>query len=130
MGSSGSITRIGSSGSYSYNVVAGSENEPVEYVSFFDGVRFSNCLHNSQPTGPQGPATTETGAYMLAGAASVGDRNPGAKFFLPTEDEWYKAAYYDSASTSFFSTTQLPPTRQSFVRRRARRPVLRIAELS
>ena len=102
MGSSGSITRTGSFGSYSYSVVAGSENEPVEYVSFFDGVRFSNWLHNSQPTGPQGPATTETGAYTLAGAASVGDRNPGAKFFLPTEDEWYKAAYYDSASTSYF----------------------------
>ncbi len=26
-------------------------------------------------------------------------RNPGAKWFIPNEDEWYKAAYYNGGST-------------------------------
>jgi formylglycine-generating enzyme required for sulfatase activity len=29
-------------------------------------------------------------------------RNPDASVFLPTEDEWYKAAYYDPSSQSYF----------------------------
>ena len=29
-------------------------------------------------------------------------RNPEANIFLPNEDEWYKAAYYDAVSGSFF----------------------------
>ena len=29
-------------------------------------------------------------------------RNAGATIFLPSEDEWYKAAYYDAVSTSYF----------------------------
>jgi hypothetical protein len=60
-------------------------------------------LHNGQPTGAQGPGTTETGAYTLNGATSNEDllavtRNPGATWFLPTENEWYKAAYYQPAA--------------------------------
>ncbi len=29
----------------------------------------------------------------------MGPRNPAAQVFLPTEDEWYKAAYYKGGST-------------------------------
>jgi formylglycine-generating enzyme required for sulfatase activity len=29
-------------------------------------------------------------------------RHPGATYVLPTENEWYKAAYYDPASSSYF----------------------------
>ena len=28
-------------------------------------------------------------------SSSLGRKNAGTKFFLPSEDEWYKAAYYD-----------------------------------
>ena len=60
---------------------------------------FSNWLQNGQPTGPEGPGTTETGAYTLNGATTTAalmavTRNPGATWFIPTEDEWYKSAYY------------------------------------
>ena len=47
---------------------------------------------------------TEAGAYTLTGTSSVAagnhpehganGRNANAKFFIPAENEWYKAAYY------------------------------------
>ena len=96
------ITRSGASGSYSYSVI-GSANHPVTYVSWGDAARFSNWLNNGQPTGAQGPGTTETGAYTLNGATSNAalnavSRNSGATWFIPSESEWYKAAYYQPAA--------------------------------
>src|SRR4051812_42132531 len=96
------IERAGASGSYMYSVL-GSANHPVTYVSWGDAVRFANWLHNGQPTGVQGPGTTETGAYTLNGATSNSalmavTRKAGATWFIPTEAEWYKAAYYQPAA--------------------------------
>jgi len=103
---SAGIARSGSSGSYSYapvNNTGDSSNRPVTYISWFDAARFANWMANGQPSGAQGPATTEDGAYRLNGATS-GDAvarnrinpNRGGQptFWLPTEDQWYKAAYY------------------------------------
>ena len=94
----GGIARSGSSGSYRYAVKAGFENEPVNFVSFYDAVRFANWLHNGEGSGD-----TETGAYTLLGSTATPsngltvERNPAAIVFLPSESEWYKAAYYDPA---------------------------------
>ena len=86
------ISRSGSDGSYSYVPVAGTENKPITYVSWFDAARFCNWLHNGQGSG-----STETGAYTLNGAVSgIYLVNPGAKTWIPSENEWYKAAYYDA----------------------------------
>jgi formylglycine-generating enzyme required for sulfatase activity len=98
----GGITRSGSSGSYTYSAIAGREDMPVNYVSFYDSLRFANWLHNGQPSGAQDSATTEDGAYTFSDAISVGARNAGATIFLTSEDEWYKAAYYDAGSASYF----------------------------
>ncbi len=96
------ITRSGSSGNYTY-AVSGSGNRPVTYVSWFDAARFSNWVANGQPTGAQGNATTEDGAYTLNGATSGVsftkngiNPNTGATtmYWIPSENEWYKAAYY------------------------------------
>jgi formylglycine-generating enzyme required for sulfatase activity len=100
--SMGGITRSGISGSYSYAVSAGRGDMPVMSVSWYDAARFANWLHNGRPVGPQGSATTEDGAYTFTGPAAVGPRNPGARFFLPTENEWYKAAYFDPATSGWF----------------------------
>jgi formylglycine-generating enzyme required for sulfatase activity len=83
-----------------YEVDPGYENRPVVQVSFWDAVRFANWLHNGQPVGLQGPTTTEDGAYTLTDAGIDDNtvvRNPDALYFVPSEDEWYKAAYYDPA---------------------------------
>ena len=105
MGSTGGITQSGSSGSLTYSTIAGRENLPVNYVSFYDSLRFSNWLQNGQPTGAQGNSTTEDGAYTITSAGIAANsitRNAGATIFLTSEDEWYKAAYYDALSASFF----------------------------
>jgi formylglycine-generating enzyme required for sulfatase activity len=94
---------------------------PVNYVSFYDALRFANWLHNGQLSGAQDNTTTEDGAYAIT-AQSISDnsitRNAGATIFLTSEDEWYKAAYYDALSTSYFDypagsnaqTTCIAPT--------------------
>ena len=60
-------------------------------------------MANGQPTGAQGSATTENGAYNVNGATSgnavaKNATNPNTSaaptFYVPTENEWYKAAYY------------------------------------
>ncbi len=99
----GGITRSGSSGSYSYATIAGRGAMPVNYVSWYDSIRFANWLNNGQGTGD-----TETGAYTLLGGTPTPSnglsitRNAGATWFLPSEDEWYKAAYYDPSGSSYF----------------------------
>jgi formylglycine-generating enzyme required for sulfatase activity len=84
------ITRSGSSGSYSYTVT-GSGNRPITHVSWFSAARFTNWLNNGQGSGD-----TETGAYTLNGIMSgIIFKNVGATVWIPSENEWFKAAYYD-----------------------------------
>ena len=92
------IQRSGSSPNFSYSVAADWADRPVNLVTFWDSVRFANWLHHGQPTGPQGPGTTEAGAYHDVGSQTLFGRNAGANFFIPTEDEWYKAAYHDQTA--------------------------------
>jgi formylglycine-generating enzyme required for sulfatase activity len=99
------ITRLGTDGNYTYEVldeaIAGHINagaklkphRPIACVSWASAARFCNWLHNGQGNG-----STETGAYAFNGERDRRvPREKNARFFLPTEDEWYKAAYYDAA---------------------------------
>jgi len=84
----------GASAGAKYSVInngGDSSNRPITYVSWFDAARFANWMTNGQ-----GAGSTETGAYTLNGA-TTGNAvavNPGAAFYIPTENEWYKAAYF------------------------------------
>ena len=96
------IAQSGTDGSYTYSVAADRQDRPVNFVSFLDAMRLVNWLENGQPTGAQGPGTTEDGAYTIGdGTSEV--RNPDATYFIPSEDEWYKAAYYDPASGIYYN---------------------------
>jgi hypothetical protein len=85
-----------------YVVKGGFASKPVNSVSFYDSLRFANWLHNGQ-----GAGSTETGVYTLLGGTATPSngltvtRNAGATIFLTSEDEWYKAAYYDSGTLSY-----------------------------
>jgi len=95
----GGITRKGSSGSYTYTVnPSDMGNKPVNWVSWFDAARVANWLMN----GATSSSSTETGAYTLSGKKSGNAVavNPGATFYIPTEDQWYKAAYYKGGNTN------------------------------
>ncbi|NDC63026.1 MAG: PEP-CTERM sorting domain-containing protein [Planctomycetia bacterium] len=94
------ISRSGSSGAYTYSVMTNggySGNRPISYISWFDAARFANWMQNGQ-----GSASTETGAYTLNGAMDgiVPGKNPGASIYIPTENEWFKAAYYKGGGTN------------------------------
>jgi len=95
------IFRSGEPGSYTYQVLDPENwaNRPVAFVAWSDAVRFANWMHNGQPTGAQGLTTTEDGSYFLNGATTNPElknvvRRPGATWVLPSEDEWYKAAFH------------------------------------
>ena len=65
-----------------------------------------NWLDNGQPTAAEGNGTTETGAYTLSGDTTnlmTETRNAGTKYFIPSENEWYKAAYYDPSNGSYWT---------------------------
>jgi formylglycine-generating enzyme len=94
---SAGISRSGASGSYTYSVI-GSGARPVAHVSWYDSARFVNWLHNGQPIGLQAAGTTETGAYTLNGNSGLITRNANATYGLPSENEWYKAAYHQPAA--------------------------------
>ena len=93
------IERTGSPGSYTYSVEPDWANRPVNFVSWGDAARFANWLHNGQPTGAQDLSTTEDGSYFLDGMTQDHQledvvREPDASWVIPTENEWYKAAYH------------------------------------
>ena len=73
-------------------------DKPVNFVDWFDAARVSNWLMN----GATGTSSTETGAYTLNNAinGNAPAVNSGATFYVPTEDQWYKAAYYKGGSTN------------------------------
>jgi len=91
------ITQTGSPGSYAYAVI-GDGTRPVTYVSWYDAARFSNWLSNGQPTGLQTVGTTETGSYTLTANTGLISYNGTGLYRLPSESEWYKAAYYQPAA--------------------------------
>jgi formylglycine-generating enzyme len=84
----GGITQNGSSGSFTYAVKTNMGDKPVNYVSFSDAMRFTNWINNGQ-----GSSSTESGAYDMTVSASTVLHSTLASVWLPTEDEWYKAAY-------------------------------------
>lgn len=100
----GGIVRNGSAGSFSYSVKPGMNNKPVTFVSWYDSARFANWLHNGQGSGD-----TEDGAYTILGGTPIPSnareifRNEGARWFIPRETEWYKAAYYNPESATYYS---------------------------
>ena len=101
----GGIMRSGSNGSFVYTVKSGFENKPVNFVNVYSAMRFCNWLHNgAQPNGD-----TEEGAYRLLGNATANitsvQRNTSARYFLPSVDEWHKAAFYDPSPAALPSAS-------------------------
>lgn len=98
------IQRSETSGHYHYSLIEepGIENFPITYVSWFSAARFCNWLQNGQRSGDEDAETTETGAYTLNGTTNgpMISAEENATYFLPSENQWYKAAYYKSGGTN------------------------------
>lgn len=107
----GGILRVKTMNGFRYVCKEGWAHRPVVYISYYDLARYANWMHYGCPdTGSSTWGTTEgdsqNGAYDTSDFESVrsgkkevyrsfGYRNRGARFWIPSEDEWYKAAYYD-----------------------------------
>lgn len=89
----GCLIRTGEKGQWKYAVVPGRERLPMVNVSFASAMRYANWKHGGE---------TETGAYDIASLRAMATRRPEAKLWLPSEDEWHKAAYYDPAATRYW----------------------------
>jgi formylglycine-generating enzyme required for sulfatase activity len=92
-------------------------SNPVIGATWYDAIRFANWLNNGQGNGD-----TESGAYTLLGSTPTPSngltitRNAGATVFLPSENEWYKAAYNIPGTNSYYqypTSSNLPPTGSS-----------------
>ncbi len=83
---------FGASNGAFYSVKPGQGNLPANWINWNSGARFVNWLHN----GAQANSDTENGVYdMSISTTEPPPRQAGATYFIPSEDEFYKAAYYD-----------------------------------
>jgi len=95
----GGINRSGSFGNYSYKTKDEESKKPVGYVTWESCARYANWLSNGG-----GNADTEKGSYALEGGIQPTVTLPdhaalaqgkAKKWVIASENEWYKAAYYD-----------------------------------
>ena len=104
------------------NVTAGSwtGNQPAAYISWYEAAAFVNFLNTDSGKTAAYDLTINNGIWSMAlwsseQAWTAGGtnlyRNKDAYYFLPSENEWYKAAYYNAAGTNYF----LYPTASSSV---------------
>lgn len=71
-----------------YSTKDGQANYPATWINWYSSARFVNWLSNGQGSGD-----TESGIYNMS--ETFPSRGEDATVFIPSEDEFYKAAYYD-----------------------------------
>ncbi|MBT5379224.1 MAG: SUMF1/EgtB/PvdO family nonheme iron enzyme, partial [Opitutae bacterium] len=97
----GGIMRSGRSGDYSYETRVGDGDKPVNYVTWESCARYANWLSSRG-----GDASLQMGSYQLKGGIHPKVTFPdhaslavgkSTQWVIASENEWYKAAYYDPA---------------------------------
>lgn len=89
-----------------YEVIPGRENQGVGNISWRTAAIYCNWLHNNQGTSRSafmnGAYDVSTFGYAFNPNSGLNDiatdqitHNAGARFFLPTWDQWLKAVHYD-----------------------------------
>jgi formylglycine-generating enzyme required for sulfatase activity len=95
------------------NVSAGAwtGNQPAAYISWYEAAAFVNFLNTNSGKTAAYALTFSNSQWSMAlqsssNAWTAGGtnlyRNKNAFYFLPSENEWYKAAYYNAAGTNYF----------------------------
>jgi formylglycine-generating enzyme required for sulfatase activity len=79
-------------------------DKPVNFVSWFEAAEVANWLHHggqTYATTESGSTAMQTGAYTLnrTDKTFTAYKNPGALYWVPNADEWYKAAFYKGGGT-------------------------------
>ncbi|MDP6546142.1 MAG: SUMF1/EgtB/PvdO family nonheme iron enzyme [Phycisphaerae bacterium] len=129
------ITQNNASGNYTYDfsgrpsgtTEANWANRPVNYVSWYDAAMYANWATSGNMN--QGAYDTSAGANW--GSSTASDYTGitahdsaamdalvstyGTVYVIPTEDEWYKAAYYNGGTSSYYSYPTSSDTAPSYV---------------
>jgi formylglycine-generating enzyme required for sulfatase activity len=88
-------------GGQRWNVPAGREMLPVGGVDWRTSAIYANWLHNDKATNREaflsGAYEVSTFGYVGSGSGFTDQltRSPGARYWIPSLDEWMKAAHYD-----------------------------------
>ena len=96
-----------------YSVRPATDNHPMNYINWYDAIRFANWMDNGQPVFTTEPTATnnatESGSYTLVGFTADPEQWQQRRaqcrerqIVLPSENEWYKAAYYDPYTSSYY----------------------------
>ena len=104
------ITKATASGMAHVTAGPGTSSQPASTISWYEAAAFVNWLNASAGHRAAYNLTYSGGWSMTLwsgeDAWQVGGenlyRNKDAYYFLPSEDEWYKAAYYSPAQTSYY----------------------------
>ena len=104
------ITKATASGMVGVTAGAWTGNQPAADISWYEAAAFVNFLNtNSGKTAAYNLTFTTSWSMALwsseqawtAGGTNL-YRNKDAFYFLPSENEWYKSAYYNAAGTNYF----------------------------
>jgi formylglycine-generating enzyme required for sulfatase activity len=97
-----------------YDWGTGTTNVPANNVSWYEAAQFVNWLNTSTNhqaaykfTGTQGTSNYTFAVWSPTDAgydASHPYRNTAAKYFLPTENEWVKAGYWNGTTLQTYAT--------------------------
>jgi hypothetical protein len=81
-------------------------NKPATNVSWLEAAQFVNWLNTDSGSTPAYKFNGSTFELWTPGDVGYNPnnlyRNNQAKYFLPSVDEWYKAAHYDPSSGNYF----------------------------
>jgi formylglycine-generating enzyme required for sulfatase activity len=109
--SQNAITKATASGMANVTAGAWTGNQPAANINWYEAAAFVNFLNTSTGNTAAYDLTFSNGSWSMAlwsseQAWTAGGtnlyRNKNAFYFLPSENEWYKAAYYNAAGTNYF----------------------------
>jgi len=83
------------------------DNKPATSISWFEAAQFVNWLNTDSGSTPAYKFNNGPNFQLWQSGDAGYDpnnlyRNSQAKYFLPSVDEWYKAAYYDPTSDVYY----------------------------
>ena len=105
------ITKATASGMSNVTARPWTGNQPAANITWYEAAAFVNFLNTNSGKTAAYDLTFSSGSWSMAlwsseQAWTAGGtnlyRNKDAFYFLPSENEWYKAAYYNAAGTNYF----------------------------
>ena len=105
------ITKATASGMSNVTARPWTGNQPAANITWYEAAAFVNFLNTNSGKTAAYDLTFSSGSWSMAlwsseQAWTAGGtnlyRNKDAFYFLPSENEWYKAAYYNPAGTNYF----------------------------